>query len=309
MTPPDPTPDLQVAPACRRTLGVVSLAALWILFGASMKLLLGTPADLPAAVRGLPLDLGVLWKGAIAIELAVASLGLLRPRIGWMPVAALLFVFEWILAGQIASGAASCGCFGPTIPIPPLAMATVDGALLLVLLLARPWKNLTPCSAPLWMVGAALVLSGTLPLILDREATHGEKGDGQGGWVELDLEGMVGQNIWDTPLANHLEQDVYSLPMDGLWVLWRQDCEHCAAHFDRLDPGGPDTPMLILVQLRQDHDTEANRIAYPPAAGPSVVHATLRAGVDYVVTTPGELVLSEGVVTAGREGVDASDDG
>ena len=63
----------------------VRLAAAWILVGACFKLFLGTPADLPAVVRGLWDGVGLTYRVVIAIELATVVLAMLRPALGFFP--------------------------------------------------------------------------------------------------------------------------------------------------------------------------------------------------------------------------------
>jgi hypothetical protein len=118
----------------------VRLAALWVLVGAGFKLFLGTPADLPQVIRDLPLELGLTYKLAISIELFIALLAVVRPRLGWIPIALLYLVFEGVLAIQLANGETSCGCLGSTVQLTPAMMMGIDTALLALLLLSKPWR-------------------------------------------------------------------------------------------------------------------------------------------------------------------------
>ncbi|MDJ0520843.1 MAG: hypothetical protein QNJ90_02075, partial [Planctomycetota bacterium] len=96
------------------------VVALWILFGAVLKLLYGSPADLPQAVKDLPLDIGTTFTAAIAIELALGCFALLRPSRGWLPLLLVLVAFLVVLGTQIAAGDESCGCFGAALVIAPV---------------------------------------------------------------------------------------------------------------------------------------------------------------------------------------------
>src|SRR5262245_27894442 len=100
----------------------IGLIAAWILTGALFKLFWGTPALLPAVVRDVPLELGVVYNLAIGIELAIAAIALVAPAVGWLLQAALLVVFDLVLTTQIAAGDASCGCFGAKLAMPPWVM-------------------------------------------------------------------------------------------------------------------------------------------------------------------------------------------
>ncbi|MEM7309075.1 MAG: hypothetical protein AAF682_20495 [Planctomycetota bacterium] len=298
----------------------VRLAAAWILAGGLFKLFLGTPADLPEVVRGLLDDLVLTYQLAIAIEFAAAALAILRPGWGWPPIVAAYLIFEYVLITQMAAGAESCGCFGSKVPMPPWGMMAIDSALLLFMLVTRPWR-LPRTGAP-WIVVVLVAAAGVAaPFVVDREAEApppasepGEAGSGEPGedteaggglrgFVELDVEDWVGQSIYDTKLAQWMEGDVYSLPGDGMWVLWRWTCDHCADHLQQLADAPPDVPFLVLVRLKEPGDTDANQSVFVKPAGDNVLEASCPDTVDYLITTPGELMVEAGTVVSGEQGV------
>ncbi len=287
---------------------VLRLLGLWVLAGALFKLLLGTPADLPRAVRELPVDLGLAYKLVITVELGIAFLALLRPRWAWPPALLLLLVFDAVLATQIAAGETNCGCFGSQVHVPPAVMLAIDGLLLIGLLLSRPWSSLGPGGLPPLAALASLAVAVGLPWLFDRQLGPGEVvADGravQGQWMELDLASWVGQDIFDTPLARPpLSIDVGQLPLDGLWVFYRSTCEHCARHLEHLAQTATGEQLLTLVRLEEATDTEANRVVHVLPSGNFVQHALLPAGISYILEAPGELLLQAGKVVAGREAV------
>lgn len=281
----------------------------WVFTGAAFKLFWGTPALLPEVVRNLPLELGLTYKLAIGIELAIVAIALAKPRWGWLLQAALLLVFDAVLTTQIAAGAESCGCFGSKFSMPPWVMMVIDSALLAGLLLAKPWKNLGTGANPIVPVALAAV-GLALPWFHDREVRQGEVvADGEpveGRWIELDLAKWVGQDIWATPLGQApLNQylDVNQLPLDGLWVFWRATCEHCAKHLEELAHSEHGERLITLLQIEERHDTLGNRVVHVLPDGNFVRSARLPASISYLITTPGELVLEGGKVIAGAEGV------
>jgi len=312
--------DSNPGSATRRASGLASLAvrlaAAWILVGALFKLFLGTPADLPDSVVGLLDDAVLTYKLAIAVECGVAALAILRPRQGWWLLAGAYLVFELVLIEQMSAGAESCGCFGSKVPMPPWAMMALDTGLLLFLLGTRPW-TLPRAGGPWWLVGGLVVLGAALPWALDREVSQPRPANGGGlsvdgpdtgfgrGFVQFDLDEWEGKSIDETALADWIEQDIYSLPLDGLWVLWRWTCDHCAEHLEHLVLNPPDDPFITLVRLKEPHDTEANRVVFDMPVGDHVVSASCPDSVDYLITTPGELSLEAGVVTRAEEGVSA----
>jgi hypothetical protein len=294
----------------------VRLAAAWILVGAAFKLFLGTPNDLPGAVRGLLPDLVLTYQVLIAIECAVSALALLRPKHGWWLVAGAYLVFEAVLVSQLAAGEASCGCFGSKVPMTPGVMMAIDTVLLGFVLVTQPWK-LPGRGAPWWLVLVLMAAGVALPFALDREVTAppapAAGGDGPApvaaapvgrGFVSLDVEEWVGKPIDETPLAQWIEGGVEELPFEGLWVLYRSTCDHCALHLEHLAQSPPETPFITLVRLKERHDTEANRKVAVLPEGDHVVAAACPATVDYVVTTPAEIWLEGGVVVRAEEGVE-----
>ncbi|NOT32444.1 MAG: hypothetical protein HOP15_18520 [Planctomycetes bacterium] len=309
----NPPADVNSTRRTRFALSWIWLIAAWVLTGAAFKLFWGTPALLPEVVRDLPLELGLTYKLAIGIELAIVLVALAKPRWGWLLQAALLLVFDAVLTTQIAAGAESCGCFGSKLSMPPWVMMAIDSALLAGLLLARPWKHFGAGVNPIVPVALAAV-GLALPWFHDREVRQGEVVENgqpvEGRWIELDLAKWVGQDIWDTPLGQApLNQylDVNQLPLDGLWVFWRATCEHCAKHLEDLAQGEHGERLLTLVQIEERHDTLANRVVHVLPDGNFVQSARLPASISYLITTPGELELEGGKVIAGAEGVGQED--
>jgi hypothetical protein len=293
----------------RLALAWVWVIAAWVLTGAVFKLFWGTPALLPKVVRALPLELGATYNLAIGIELAIASVALARPRWGWWMQAALLLVFDVVLTTQIAAGETNCGCFGSKLEVDPRVMMVVDSALLVGLLAARPWSRLGPGLPPVVPAALAALLLA-MPWFLERQVDSGDVvADGkpvEGLWQNFPVERWVGLDVWDTPLGQPpLSEylDVSKLPLDGLWVFWRATCEHCAKHLAHMIEKEHGERLLTLIQLEEPHDTLANRVVHAMPDGNFVQHARLPASISYVLTTPAELLLEGGKITAAREAV------
>jgi hypothetical protein len=310
---PRPTPSAPRAPGHLPPL-VVRVAGLWILAGALFKLFLGTPADLPAPVRDFGADVGLgvglTYRIAIGIELALAFLALLRPRLGWLPLVLLFAVFDAVLVALVANGAASCGCFGSKIPVPPAVMLAVDSAFLAALLLVRPWRSLADRRPGLAVVALALAAALVLPWLLDREAGGAPllPVAGLRSYQALDIERWIGKDIWDTPLASpplseHI--DVNALPPDGLWVLYRWTCDHCKEHLASLARSEQGERMVVLLRLVEPIDTPENRVVVEMPSGDFVVHAELPPTFDYMIQTPGELLLEGGRIVRAVENASA----
>ena len=291
----------------------LTLAALWILAGALFKLTAGSPGDLPPIVREtFAIDLGLKYRLAIGIELAVVATALFRPGLGWLLVMAQLLVFEVVLA--LSLGEDSCGCFGSDVPISPALMLGIDSALFLALLAARPWRGFRGRHAPLALMGVVVAIVAALPWLFDREiqledgpqlspnTEQGDTGEMEGsGWIEFKLAAWEGQLVHDTPLAQFVDPN--SLPDTGLYVLWRWDCDHCAKHLAAMAEKEHGERMIVLLRLESAGDHEGNRAVYQKPSGPFVVEVNLPPTVEYVVTTPGELDVEGYTILRGEEGV------
>ena len=121
---------------------ITRIAGLWILAGALFKLFLGTPTDLPRVIQDLPPALPLTFRVVIAAELTVGLLSVLKPRWSWLLLIALLVLYDLVLVTQIREQAESCGCFGASIKIQPKLMLVIDSAILLLLLVSRPWQSM-----------------------------------------------------------------------------------------------------------------------------------------------------------------------
>jgi hypothetical protein len=304
-------PPSDVNPAVRPRLSLcwIWTIAAWVLTGAVFKLFWGTPALLPQIVRDVPLEIGLTYKLAIGIELAIVGVALTKPRWGWVLQALLLVVFDFVLTTQIRAGVDNCGCFGSKFSVPPRVMLAIDSALLAGLLVSQPWKRLGAGLMP--VVPVALAAVGlALPWFFESEVRPGEVvSDGrpvEGRWIELALEKWVGKDVWDTPLGQApLNEyiDVNALPLDGVWVFWRATCDHCAKHLEHMAATEHGERLIALIQIEEKHDTLANRVVTAMPDGNFVSHARLPASIQYLITTPGELLLEGGKIVDGMEPV------
>lgn len=142
---------------------------LWLAVGAGLKLAERDPRLLPAPVRAVLERIATaMGRGSeadllpfldqslrviVGVEFALAAAMLFLPRLARPVAAGVLSLFVIILTVVIASGQASCGCFGKSGP-PPWAVLIVDGLFLLGVITLRPAK--VRGSAPAWVVAAAI---------------------------------------------------------------------------------------------------------------------------------------------------------
>lgn len=297
----------------------VRLAALWLATGALAKLFIGTPAFLPEFIREqTPFSLDLTYMLVIGAELAIVALAILRPRNAWWVLAALFVFFDFILTTQIAAGEESCGCFGGQIKVSPWLMMSIDTALLLALVISKPWTNLVSRGAgwTVYLVTAALCFAGPGLYLRGQLATPvqptGTPQENSGitqprelpRWLVLEPEKWVGKTLFDVPeLTAWLE--VEKLPTDGVLIFWRQGCSHCAEHLRALQGIDKGEQPITMVQIRDD--LKDGRAVDVMPEGVHVQHLAYPENLQVMLQTPFELELSGGLITraldeqAGRE--------
>lgn len=298
----------------------VRLAALWLLTGASFKLFAGSPKMLPELVRSWsPMSWSTTFHVVIAIELALVMVALLKPRWGWMPITALFTFFLVILAHQMSLGAASCGCLGDSITIPPWVMMLIDGTLLAFVLATKPWSTLPAKGLSTALLAVSLVVALSAPWIVlsgrtgdpivPPLATHTDPNTTTGTpantgtrtapppkiWIEMDPTRWVGKSIYDVAeFTKWVPAD--SIPTDGRIVLWRQGCDHCAKHLRDMANEKEATAPILLVQVQDDLKSARAVDALP--TGAHVTALQLPDNAEGLFSTPVEIRVTGGVVQA-----------
>lgn len=152
---------------------MVRLGAAWIGLGGVLKLFWGSPYDLPEILRSLtdqaPVEFFAL---VIGIELFIAVLAMVSPRLGWWAVAGLLAAFTIIAGIETMRGAEACGCFGGAVAIPPWLVTLLDLVLLAALLAVQPWSMLRSGAWRFWAVGPALGGFVAAMLVIGEESSY-----------------------------------------------------------------------------------------------------------------------------------------
>ncbi|QDU83428.1 hypothetical protein Pla163_05270 [Planctomycetes bacterium Pla163] len=273
--------------AARRPLAAVAvlLAAVWLAVGASYKWLAGSPNDLPALLHGGPIEIGLLYKLAIGIELFVVVVALLRPRIGWVLLALQYLVFIAILVPLALSDEASCGCFGSKVTIAPEVMIGIDGFLLAAILAMRPWSARL-WSAPLPAVALVALAGIAAPWVYDRgRPVATPDGDTRAAFFIFEVEQWEGTSAIEIDLAQYLPEPVEFM-MPGTWVLYRDSCPHCKDHMWRMIQQDSGTEPITLIKIPEPGLDPAAVVVDALPEGPHVQLIELVPGTEYVVQGP-----------------------
>lgn len=286
----------------------VYLGATWLIVWAGMKLFLGNPQSLPPAVRDLsPFDPELTFRLAIAVELSIFCLALLKPHLGWLPLAGLYAFFVALLVPMVASGAESCGCGGGAFKMPPLVMLAADSLLLALIVATQPWKRLSGpglstillllCVACSWTAPWLVIRSSSAtdgPLVIDATTGTVRSAAGEVRYAFLDPDSWKGKPVVDVAqLTQWIGPEL--LPVEGSIVFWRQGCPHCAAHLREMVGKDDGSRQILLVQARDDLKSAREVDAMPQGA-----HVTTFAfpeNFEVAITTPCEVVIQGGNVT------------
>lgn len=288
----------------------------WLGIGAVLKILDGSPNNLPAALvkwlGGLGMDLRFLLEFSIAVELIVVGVMILVPGLARIVGIVMMAAFMPVLIGDVALGASSCGCFG-AVQIPPWVTLVTDAFFLISLLfLARGVPALkTPRSLPtrqvlsagLWSVISVAVAFGLTSsgMAADTSSSGPEiasSGPAEGYYLP-DYTSWVGQPFSQLDLAGWIRGLPDDLDEGQQYMLfYRKDCEHChelMEFFFAEELPLPTTAVAV-----------PDRVGFPTVGVQPFVCAGCRlaelpAGVDWFLQTPVLVKLSDGVVECAAE--------
>jgi hypothetical protein len=224
-------------------------------------------------------------------------------------VALLTFAGFGCYAAYLAfSGAASCGCFGQA-RVNPWWTFTLDVSMVALLLAWKP----TPAepgsragSRPAWLTRSLVAVAGLavatiplLPLLAVPRLTPAPSHDGVltgDKFVLLEPAKWVGKPF---PLAEHLVTDQRERLSRGSWVLVfvHEDCPKCGKEIPRYErlaetlrvAGEGTDVMLIAVPHGGTREPPASQLCH---------YACLSEGKEWLITTPCEVRLADGVVIA-----------
>lgn len=288
----------------------VRLAALWLLTGALFKLFAGSPKMIPEPVlEHSPFNWTLTYQIAIAIELSIVCIAVLKPHRGWMLITGLFGFFIALLLDMALKGKESCGCMGDSVKVNPLVMLALDGTLLAFVLATKPWKSLAPPGLSTLLLVVGVVVSCALPWIVRRpqEATLPVKNGGTvvvdpanpvpstaNVHINLSPEKWAGKVVYDVEELTRVVP-VDKIPSDGRIVLWRQSCDHCAKHLRDMANEKSVTTPILLVQVMDD--LKSSRAVDAMPTGAHVTEVQLPPG-EGMFTTPVEIRVEGGVVKA-----------
>lgn len=330
------------APTVAATLMCRAVVPGWILAGALFKLWERNPQLLPKPVTdvtdflfvtmaGIPREryLDPAMRGMVAVEVGAALLMAFGPaRLSRAIGIAVLALFCTILLVLIASGAASCGCFGNSGPSPGWMLA-IDGALLAGLVALRPAPTAGRFRTGAVVTAAALVGAVLAFAVPAREGVKLEDASAAGNapavappapapdaaqagaptapeassapwppmpatakpWYAPEFPEWKGRRLDAQEVMLLIPRPLPANLNAGRHhiVFMREDCEHCHALLTKYFSGSLATPTMT--------------VAVPDATGELLENpctecgkAQFPAGITYVFSTPVLLTVQDGVV-------------
>lgn len=151
------------------------IVPLWVLAGATFKLIEANPANLPKQIWRNAADLGIdlewLLVALISIEFLMAAMMIFIARLARPAAVFMLSIFCLVLLNELRTGNfESCGCLG-NVPIKPWQMLAIDGGLLAGVIVTslmaplsmRPWRYGPVAAAALTLAGIVASIAQIIP--------------------------------------------------------------------------------------------------------------------------------------------------
>ncbi len=290
--------------ACDRAGEIITRAIvpLWLGSGAMLKLLTGSPLDLPLVVQWVFGRLGVQpWPAqmvVVAVEFVLALLIALHARAA-RPLALLTLVGLVVIAtDQVTHSANTCGCFG-TLAVPAWLVLVIDAVLLILVAVVPRRMARAQTSSARWL---AITLASSVAIVgvwatfwFNVAGTLGDPAK----MLEMDLVRGPGRRAESLLLFRDLAVQPSQFPeRDQVWIVYRETCPRCHSYFLE-HYATPVNERVVAVQVPVWPPL-------PPAAEggsgaeaiqcASCVRTSLPSGVAYQINVPLVIRLRDGIV-------------
>jgi len=239
----------------------------------------------------------ILTVTALEAFLGMWMLAGIQPLAARIAALLLFSVFTGVSVAKGVGGADSCGCLG-VFAVNPWGMAAVDGIVILLLLSTRPPRHILLTR----IVGASIAAVTVVAIVAWIQSAASQSGndgiiDLPGNIVVLTPESWIGKYC---PILHRLGEA--SELSRGQWraVLYHHDCERCRDVLARSEATTQQTlrsaERVALIEV----PPFGGKHGFDPASG-FAAHFRLSNSWHWVVVTPTELDLVDGVVTAVRD--------
>jgi len=304
---------------------------LWILTGATVKLLAGSPTNLPQNFvdfgRSNQINLDFMLYTLIGLEFFAIGVMVLLARFARPMAIFMLSVFCLVLIGEMARGEESCGCFGGGVEVSPWQMLTIDALLLLGVILFAPKISEKAMALPKAAVVAAGLLVAGLGISFGAAAMlHQEKvqereivGDGDEAdptinpsprslpswWYAADIDTWRGKHWREIELFQFMTRWPADMDEGTTYIVfYSRNCGHCRDMFEQDLMQPLDAPVVaIQIPASTTQLTGPNPLFDPRDAGEHIQHLALPLRTDWnMIQAPLAMRIEDGIVTCAMEG-------
>lgn len=114
-------------------------------------------------------------------------------------------------------------------------------------------------------------------------------------WVEFDPEDWLDKLVYDIEELPTYGIDIGLMPVDGVILLWRQGCDHCAEHMSSMAQSDTGDRQIVMLQIQDD--LNSSRAVSLMPQGPHVTELQFPEGLEFLIQTPWEIHVEGGMVT------------
>lgn len=321
---------LPTGPAVEKTGLALSrvIVPLWVLTGAVVKLMAGSPNNLPQNFvdfgRDAGINLGHMLYTLIGLEIFAVAVMVLLARFARPMAIFMLSVFCLVLIGEMARGEQSCGCFGGGVEVQPWQMLLIDAILLVGVILFRPkvpesamgLSKAAPIAAALAVGGLAVSFAGAAILHQDQAQETEVVDDGEESdptinpnprslprfWYTENLDSWRGQPWREVDIFRFMRRWPADMDEGTRYVVFfSPTCEHCRDMFidDLSQP--LDAPVIAVQIPYSDRQLTGPNPLFDPAEYTGMQHLALPVGPDWIITAPLALRIENGIITCVQE--------
>lgn len=304
------------------------IVPLWVLTGATVKLMAGSPTNLPQNFvdfgRNAGINLGHMLYTLIGLEFFAVAVMVLISRFARPMAIFMLSVFCLVLIGEMIRGEESCGCFGDSgIQIKPWQMFIIDGVLLAGVILFRPkvaesamgLSKAAPIAAIMALMGIGLSFGAAAVIHSEQSQDAEVQGDEADEtinpaprslpsfWYTENMDSWIGKPWREVDVFRFMRR--WPADMDEgtrYVVLYSRTCDHCQSMFENDLSQPMDAPVVaIQIPYNRQQLTGPNPL-FDPSEYAGIQLLELPIGPEWIITAPLAMRIENGVITCVQEG-------
>ncbi len=288
---------------------------IWILIGATSKVIGATPKSLPRPVLDGGVLIGfndhfLLLAILVAIEFAFVGIMIFIPRVARIAAAMILVVFLIVLSVDMFAygNYESCGCFGDK-SMAPTTMFIVDLVLLIGIAIFKPKTciiELDKEKRRLFGATCFIVIASLFTFITIMSSTKGSNNESDldlpKSWFPTDIANWNGKSIDDIQLFSWVNEWPSNIHIGKQYVIfYSTTCDHCEALLYAFFefPKFPTTIVAIPQSIEPvNYENSFENPCFDCAK------TELLNGPDWIIGTPLVIAIDNGIVQCATENED-----